>query len=142
MLQTQIAPDKIRAYKASSYRLEHCSPSIALRIDQYHPALAELLSQRGVSCGAFITAHNPRGAQQSDQANDAAHGQLARQLAALGVSCIEGSGSEKGTPWPAERSYFALGLSLQAARNMGAFFNQDAIVWVGADAIPQLILLR
>jgi len=43
MLQTQIAPDKIRAYKASSYRLEHCSPSIALRIYQQHPALAGLL---------------------------------------------------------------------------------------------------
>ena len=44
--------------------------------------------------------------------------------------------------WPAERIYFALGLSLQAARSVGALFNQDAIVWVGADAIPQLILLR
>jgi hypothetical protein len=49
---------------------------------------------------------------------------------------------EAGTDWPAERSYFALDLGLEAARVIGIDLDQDAIVWVGADAIPQLILLR
>ena len=31
---------------------------------------------------------------------------------------------------------------LDDARSIGRHFNQDAIVWVGADATPQLILLR
>ena len=55
---------------------------------------------------------------------------------------IEGSGSEEGTDWPSERSYFALGLGLEAASKIGTEADQDAIVWVGADAVPQLILLR
>ena len=46
------------------------------------------------------------------------------------------------TGWPAERSHFALGLGLEAARAIGTDLDQDAIVWVGADAIAQLILLR
>ena len=52
------------------------------------------------------------------------------------------AGGEKGTDWAAEESYFALGLALETAKAMGTHFDQDAIVWVGADAEPQLILLR
>lgn len=52
------------------------------------------------------------------------------------------SNGEKGSDWPTERSYFALGLALEPAKEIGIQFGQDAIVWVGADAVPQLILLR
>jgi len=34
------------------------------------------------------------------------------------------------------------GLSLEASKSLGARFEQNAIVWSGADAVPQLILLR
>lgn len=50
--------------------------------------------------------------------------------------------AKKGSDWPTERSYFALGLALEPAKEIGIQFGQDAIVWVGADAVPQLILLR
>lgn len=33
-------------------------------------------------------------------------------------------------------------MSLGAAKAIGTQFEQDAIVWVGPDAVPQLILLR
>jgi hypothetical protein len=33
-------------------------------------------------------------------------------------------------------------LALEPARVIGTHFDQDAIVWVGADAVPLLILLR
>jgi hypothetical protein len=58
------------------------------------------------------------------------------------TTTIEGSGSEEGTDWPSEKSYFALGLALEPSRAIGTHFDQDAIVWVGLDAVPQLILLR
>jgi hypothetical protein len=104
--------------------------------------LAELYQSHGVTCGAFITAYNPRSTVQADDANHQAHAQLAVRLQGLGVEVIEGSGSEEGTAWPAERSYFALGLTLELAKSVGTQFEQDAIVWTGSDAIPQLILLR
>ena len=100
------------------------------------------MSENGVSCGAFLTAYNPQGTQQSDAANDLAHAKLAQDLTDLGLGMIEGSGSEEGTDWPSERSYFALGLPLEAARKLGTQYRQDAVVWVGANAIPELLLLR
>ena len=139
---TQIHPDKVRAYLATDYRLGHTTQDIVLTIGQPSERLAALFVSSGLACGAFITAYNPCGAVQADAANDKAHVQLAAKLAELGLQVIEGSGSEEGTDWPAEKSYFALGLTLEPAKAIGVHFDQDAIVWVGPDAVPQLILLR
>ena len=142
MTETKISAEKIRAYVATDYRLGHSNDDIILNVGKYEPRLLELFNENGVSCGAFLTAYNPQGTQQSDAANDLAHAKLTQDLTDLGLGMIEGSGSEEGTDWPSERSYFALGLSLEAASKMGTEANQDAIVWVGSDAVPQLILLR
>ena len=139
---TQIHPDKVRAYLATDYRLGHTPQDIVLTIGQRSERLAALFAGKGLHCGAFITAYNPRGTVQADAANDKAHAQLAAKLAELRLQVIEGSGSEEGTDWPAEKSYFALGLALEPAKAIGVHFDQDAIVWVGPDAVPQLILLR
>jgi hypothetical protein len=139
---TQIHPDKVRAYLATDYRLGHTAEDIILTVGQRSERLAALFASKGVSCGAFLTAFNPRGTIQSDAANAAGHAELAALLHDLGLRGIEGSGSEAGTDWPSEKSWFALGLHLDPAKALGHHFDQDAIVWVGADAVPQLILLR
>lgn len=115
---------------------------MVLTIGKRSERLAALFATNGVDCGAFLTAYNPKGTVQTDAANDLAHAELAAKLQALGLQAIEGSGSEEGTDWPSEKSYFALGLALDPAKEIGIHFDQDLIVWVGADAIPQLILLR
>lgn len=139
---TQIHPEKIRAYLATDYRLGHAAQDIVLTIGRRSERLAALFAAKGVNCGAFLTAYNPRGALQPGATNQLAHAQLATQLEQLGHAVIAGSGSEKGTDWAPEESYFALGLALEPAKAVGTHFDQDAIVWVGADTVPQLILLR
>jgi hypothetical protein len=139
---TQIHPDKVRAYLATDYRLGHTDQDIVLNIGKRSERLAALFAASGVACGAFLTAYNPRGAIQSDEANERGHAELAAKLQALEQQAIEGSGSEEGTDWPSEKSWFALGLQLDPGKALGQHFDQDAIVWVGSDAVPQLILLR
>lgn len=139
---TQIHPYKVRAYLATDYRIGHTSQDIVLTIGKQSERLAALFAAKGVDYGAFITAYNPQGTVQSDAANDQAHVELARKLQVFGLQAMEGSGSEEGTDWLSEKSYFTLGLDLEYAKEIGAYFNQDAIVWVGSDAVPQLILLR
>jgi hypothetical protein len=127
---------------ATDYRLGHTDQDIVLTIGKHSERLAALFADSSVNCGAFLTAYNPQGTIQSDAANAQGHAGLASKLQELGLQAIEGSGSEEGAEWPAEKSYFALGLALEPAKAIGAHFDQDAIVWVGPDAIPQLILLR
>jgi hypothetical protein len=69
-----------------------------------------LFASSGITCGAFLTPYNPRGAIQFDEANDRGHAELTAMLRDQAPESIEGSRSEKGTEWPAEKSYFALGL--------------------------------
>ncbi len=138
----QIHLDKVRAYLATDYRIGHTQQDIVLTIGKRSERLAAVFATNGVDCGAFLTAYNPQGTVQTDAANDRAHAELAVKLQALGLQAIEGSGSEEGTDWPSEKSYFALGLPLETAKEIGTHFDQDAIVWVGVDAVPQLILLR
>ena len=44
--------------------------------------------------------------------------------------------------WPGEESFLILGMTLNAAKELGKKFNQNAIVWSDQSAISQLILLR
>ena len=81
---TQIHPDKVRAYLATDYRLGHTAQDIVLTIGKRSDRLAALFATKGVNCGAFLTAYNPRGALQPEAANQLAHAQLATQLEQLG----------------------------------------------------------
>ena len=139
---SEIDPQKIRAYLATHYRVGHTDGCPVLRIGAICTELGPLFAFHDIDCAGFLTAYNPRGTQQSDFKNEALHRLLHAQLSALGLTLIEGSGSEPGTNWPAERSYFALGLSRDVASDFGRAFDQDAIVWVGDDLVPHLVLLR
>ena len=139
---THIHPDKVQAYLATDYTLGHDGQRIVLNIGKPSTPLAALMAAHGVHCGAFLTAYNPRGTIQSDTANQSGHAELARLLRDQSHPFVEGSGSATDSDWPAEKGYFALGLALDAAKAIGRQFDQDAIVWTDADALPQLILLR
>ena len=142
MSETTIAADKVRAYRATDYRLGHTTQDIVLAPGLRSDRLAELFASKSVTRGAFLTAFNPLGNQKSDTENDQAHAQLVTVLTDLGLEFIEGSGGEEGSHWPAEKSLFALGLSREGATSIGRQFDQDAIVWVGDSAVPELVLLR
>ena len=94
-------------------------------------------------CGRGTDGAEPlRHAAQGIEANEAAHECLGTDLRALSARVIEGAGADPSGAWPEEKSFFALGVDLDGARNLGNRYMQDAIVWVGADAVPKLILLR
>jgi hypothetical protein len=59
----------------------------------------------------------------------------------LGVRFIDGIGQHPSTAW-GEPSFLVLGVSLETARELGVRHEQNAIIWVGSDAVPQLVLLR
>lgn len=142
MVETQIAADKIRAYRASDYRIDFSGEAIVLQPGLRSAQVAQLFALHAVTCGSFTTAYNPQGAQRSTAENEQAHQQLLTHIESQGFKCLEGEGSEAGTDWPAEKSCFALGLGRSEAMKIGSFYGQDAIVWVGENAVPELVLLR
>ena len=77
-----------------------------------------------------------------DEANAERHAALGQELGRRSLASIEGIGQHPSNLWPGEPSYLVFGLTLVAAKTLGTRLEQNAIVWTGTDAVPQLILLR
>ena len=132
--------DLIRAYRATNYMV--CAePSFELRIGEHSAPLASLFDEREVSCAAYITAWNPEGIAVAQEANEAAQRRLRAEAVELGFECIEGEGRGEIGDWPPEESLLILGCNRSRAKKLGHQFKQNAVVWVGADAVPELIML-
>lgn len=130
------------AYQTAHYQVHNGTDSFTLHIGVYAQELAALLQSGGHDCAAFITACNPYSQLCDVQQNRWFHQRLKLELAQHGYGLLEGMGTDPDSKWPGEESLLVLGMGLEAARQTGCRFNQHAIVWAGADAIPRLILLN
>lgn len=137
-----IARNLIASYCNANYQIGTGSGPIILRIDQYSEPLARFLAASRQPCGAIISACNPHSQLLGNEANQAAHESLRNFLQRHAHPVIESINTDPAGKWPAEKSFLITGLSLNAARSLGQQLNQNAIVWIGNDAIPRLILLR
>jgi len=62
-------------------------------------------------------------------------------LVEQGWAFLPAFGQHPSGGWPGEASFFVLGVSCAAAQSLGRKFEQNAILWCGPDAVPQLFLL-
>ena len=129
------------AYLRCHYRVLGELP-FTLRIGEQSAALLALYERLDCNCAAFLTAWNPRGELHRDAANHAAQDALLRDIAARGYACIHGVGEDPDGDWRGEDSVLVPGMDLATAMAIGDAYGQNALVWAGSDARPQLILLR
>lgn len=136
-----VPEELIIAYRETVYHV-FASPPFALRVDEQSSELLSYHRSRGVESSAFISAFNPYSSPLSDDENRRRHVEFGRELSEGGISVIEGLGQHPTSGWPGEPSYLLLGVSLETARAIGAKREQNAILWMGSDAVPQLTVLR
>lgn len=141
MSDSLIDPAVLQAYRETEYRVYGDAPCV-LKIAEVCPAIALLHLAHAVNCSAFISACNPHGNLLGDAENAQRHAALGHELAQGGYAFIAAEGADPSGSWPAEASYLILGMQQQAARALGMHLEQNAVVWIGADAWVQLILLR
>lgn len=138
---SEIPKELIDSYRATHFRV--LEPiSFVLRIGEFSQPLKDLFRDRSVSSAAFLTAWNPHSNETEAVDNEKANETLKRNLKDKQIFFYEGIGEDPAGEWPSEPSVFALGLSHEKAISIGRTFNQNAIVWIGDDAIPKLELLR
>jgi hypothetical protein len=115
---------------------------VVLRVGVQSPELALLHGTWRAECSAFITACNPFGTLVEAAVNVRRQAALAQELTHQGRQAISGVGQHPTGDWPGEPSFWVPGLGREAAQNLGMQFQQNAIIWAGSDAVPQLMLLR
>lgn len=141
---TTVSAEAIALYESALYCIEQPSrPVIELRIGVTSPELAALYREHSAAAMGFITACNP-GGPVSDAENEAAMARLHADVQALGLIALPGTGrdSNPASDWPGEPSLAVFGISRSQACELGQRYGQDAIVWAGADAVPELVMLR
>ncbi|WP_349606875.1 DUF3293 domain-containing protein [Cupriavidus sp. DF5525] len=133
--------DTIEAYRETHYHVGE-DPLATLKVGEFCSALLVLHRAAEVDCSAFISACNPFSEQLDDAANAQRHAALEQGLRQRGFTILAGVGQHPSNGWPGEASFLVLGLSSSEARQLGVEYCQNAIVWAGADAVPELVLLR
>ena len=131
----------IQAYLETNYHV-HSDAPLTLNIGVANPTLAALHKAHRIESSAFVTACNPFGQAFDESANAERQAALARELQQRSLTYIEGIGQHPNNKWPGELSFLVLGLSRESAKELGNRHEQNAIVWSGLDAVPELVLLR
>ena len=135
-----IDPATVQAYRETEYRVLGTVPAV-LRVGVRCPDLEVLHRAHQTTCSAFVTACNPQGQIVSDRLNARQQQALVEEISRLGLVAIAGIGVHPTGDWRGEPSFLVPGLDKEAAQQLGRLFAQNAIIWSGADAVPELLLL-
>lgn len=138
---SEILPATVQAYRETDYCVFGELPFV-LRVGVYSDSLASVYKKFKVDCAGFVTACNPFSKLTSAFANGARQTELKELLGRQGLDYLAGSGEHPSGEWMAEPSCLILGVSLDDTKVLGRRFDQNAVIWCGLDAIPQLVLLR
>jgi Protein of unknown function (DUF3293) len=140
-MDSSIDPATLQAYRETEYRVLGTVPAV-LHIGVHCADLAVLHRAYQATCSAFVTACNPQGQRVSDRLNARQQQALVAEVARRGLAAIPGIGVHPTGEWRGEASFLVPGLERDAAQEFGRLFAQNAVVWSGVDAVPELLLLR
>lgn len=131
----------VQAYLETEYRV-FAEPGFTLRVGQASTELLAAHKFHRTDCSAFLTACNPYSQAFDAALNAQRQDALANELKQRSLAFAPGIGQHPGNGWPGEDSFLVYGLTLEAAKALATRLEQNGFLWSGADAIPQLILLR
>jgi|ERR1700733_8039665 len=119
----------LEAYQTTKFIVSIPHKDIVLTIGECSHSLDELLEENNAQRGAFITAWNPRSLRLLDAKNMARQTELVGEVSKRGYVFLEGRGAGQDDKWPPEPSIFIIGISIDAALELGKLFGQLAIVF-------------
>jgi hypothetical protein len=114
-------------FRNTAYGVDHPDGDFVIRLGEPCVRLDALLREHGVTTWAYVTAWNPRSQILTDTQNAARHARLLARVRELGVPHFAGRGSADDARW-SEQSLLILGISGDAALQLGALFDQHAVV--------------
>ncbi len=132
-------PESIQHELVSAYfNTKYSVPILELdiRIGVENIRLQEILIQYQVDDWVFITAWNPLSKPLPKEENKKRNIELREDLNVASWTCFDALG--QGDGWPAEESFFVLGISLEDALRLGKKYEQNAIVVSTDEHIPCL----
>ena len=103
--------------------------------------IEKLFLQGNHQSASCITAFNPASRVCSDAENLSSHEKLIQEIESMKIQFASMIGHCTHGQWKSEKGLFLLGVSLDQAKQVGRKFNQNAIVFVGKDCIPDIYVI-
>lgn len=128
----------LQAYANALYRI---GGTLDFRIGEHNKQLEKLHAAHGAAHSHFITAFNPASRRLPAEENAARHAELGEKLDTFGVKKVAAAGLDPTGRWPPEPGYLVFDLALDAVLSLGRRYGQNAVVSIGTDAVPRLILV-
>jgi hypothetical protein len=141
MMKAVIEENLIHAYAETHYCVED-EPPFTLMVGEASAPLLSCHKRHSVDCSAFITAWNPFSKQLTPAKNKERNHALIQEIKGSSLYFLPGVGKHPSNDWPGEQSILVLGLCLESAKTLGCRFEQNAVVWIGPEGIPELIDLN
>ena len=116
------------------------SPSIEFSIGQETIPLDQLLTKYQQSTACFITACNPWGKDLGKDMNHTKMAELEKDLIKAELPYLHSYGGNSEGTWK-EESFLIIGIDKQVASQLGRQYEQNAIIWVVKEQVPELIWL-
>lgn len=139
-MESKLPKETINAYKQAIYIVD-TGPPLEFKIGQDSVLLKNLLKSRGANTAAWITAYNPYGSKQTEEKNKSLQKQLLKIADDKSLDYMTGRGVDSEHKQAPEESLLLFNLPLSIAIEIGQQVNQNAIVWIGEEEIPRLVLL-
>ena len=131
----------LEQYKSADYYIEAIPPFI-LKIGIFSYELSKIYETSHQTKAGLISASNPRSKKLPNEINKERNKNLEEMIQEKGLNYIYGEGKCGQDDWDGEESFLILGIDQKQAMIFGKAFDQNAIVWCGKNAIPELILLN
>lgn len=128
--------DLITAYNEAEYHVNGFSEPIY--IGKHSEDAYNVLSKNNLTEWAYITAYNPMSRSLEEEENIRRNSELRKLVNDYIV--IEGEGQDKQKEWPAEKSFFIAGISLDNAKSLAVTYGQRAIVYGQLEQPATLII--
>lgn len=130
------------AYRQTLYRVFSEEKTIAVRVGTQNDMLDRLVTRHYQDQWTLITAYNPRSQLQTPRTNQERNEALIKDLWPLHLPIFRAVGQDDAGQWPAEESFFVIGMGLQEAIALGQKYGQNAILMGNVGYAPQLLWLR
>ena len=134
--------DLWHAYEQTQFYVRECAPELCIRIGSHHEQLDEMLLENNCDTWSYITASNPASELLSGAQNAGRNRELVELLRSQDLVFYRGEGIGSDPTWPAEASFLILGISREAAMQLGRQFGQNAIVCGKRDGPAELVDCR
>ncbi|MEM9215860.1 MAG: DUF3293 domain-containing protein [Cyanobacteria bacterium P01_F01_bin.150] len=126
------------SYRQTLYQVFSDDDTISIRVGHHNSSLDRLVRRHNQSRWALITAHNPYSQPLTDLENQSRNKSLVKDLWPLHLPILRAVGEDQSDQWPAEESFFIIGIRQRDAVSLGQKYNQNAILVGTVGYAPQL----